>query len=137
MLNLCWDSIFFDSLITNISRTVTQNPLNHTIFWKSVMTNFKCKYVYCFKRQGFLPEVSTKYYFRTITQGRNIETRQMTSFFSSAFCARTVCNIYFCISKHSKFIFKIHFLGSILVCKISQFWAKATNSDSPLCFSRK
>ena len=31
----------------------------------------------------------------TITHERNIETRQMTPFFSSIFSALTVCNIYF------------------------------------------
>ena len=70
---------------------------------------------------------------RTITQEGNMETRQMTPFFSSSFSALTVCNIHFYIWKYSKFIF----MWSILVCKISQFWAKATDSNSPSYFSRK
>ena len=34
---ICWFSIFFDTLIANISWTVDQTLINHTIFWKSVM----------------------------------------------------------------------------------------------------
>ena len=60
LLNFCWVSIFFDILITNISWTVAQAPINHSIFWKSVMTNFRCIYVHCFNRLRFLAEISTK-----------------------------------------------------------------------------
>ena len=60
LLNFWWVSIFFDILIINISWTVAQNPLNHSIFWKSVMRTFRCIYANCFKRQRFLAEVSTK-----------------------------------------------------------------------------
>ena len=31
--NFCWVSTFFDILIANISWTVAQTPINHTIFW--------------------------------------------------------------------------------------------------------
>ena len=34
---------------------------------------------------------------RAIAQEGNMETRQMTPFFSSTFSALTVCNIHFCI----------------------------------------
>ena len=37
LLNFCWVGIFFDILIANISWTVAQNPINHIIFWVSVM----------------------------------------------------------------------------------------------------
>ena len=37
---------------------------------------------------------------RTITQGENMETRQMTPFFSSIFSALTACNIHFCIWRY-------------------------------------
>ena len=39
--NFCWFSIFFDILIANISWTVAQTPINHSIFWKSVMRTFR------------------------------------------------------------------------------------------------
>ena len=60
LLNFCWVSIFLDILIINISWTVTQTPINHSIFWRSVMRTFKCIYLNRSKRLRFLAEVSTK-----------------------------------------------------------------------------
>ena len=60
LLNFCWVSIFFDILIANISWTVAQTPINHSIFWKIVMRTFRYIYVNCFNRLRFLAEVSTK-----------------------------------------------------------------------------
>ena len=60
LLNFYWISIFFDILITNISWTVAQTPINHTIFWKNVIRTFRCRYVNSFNRLRFLAEVSTK-----------------------------------------------------------------------------
>ena len=48
LLNFCWVSIFFDILIVNFSWTVAQTPINHSIFWKSVMRTLRCIYVNCF-----------------------------------------------------------------------------------------
>ena len=59
---------------------------------------------------------------RTIIQEGKKETRQMTPFFSSTSWAVTVCDIHFCISKMSKFVFMGSPLWSILVCKIHEFW---------------
>ena len=86
LLEFCRVSIFFDILIANISWTVTQTPINHVIFWKSIMRTFRCIYVNCSIRLRFLDEISTKLStllgnLRTITQKGNMETRQMTSFF--------------------------------------------------------
>ena len=53
---------------------------------------------------------------------------------SSTFSALTVCNIHFYTWKWSKLIFMWYPVWSILVCKISQFWAKATSWDSPSYF---
>ena len=104
--NFCWVNIFFDILIANISWTVGQTLINHIIFWKSVMKTLRCMYVNSFNRLRFLVEVSTKLQkctfldnLRIITQEGNMRTREMTSFFSSAFSALTVCNIYVCIWK--------------------------------------
>ena len=47
---------FFDILIANISWTVSQIPINHIIFWKSVMRTFRCIYVNCFHRIRFLAQ---------------------------------------------------------------------------------
>ena len=74
--NFCWVSILFDIFITNISWTVAQTPINHSIFWNSVMRTFRCTYVI-----------------------GNMETRQMTPIFSSTFSALTACNIHFFIWK--------------------------------------
>ena len=60
LFSFCWVSIFFDILITNISWTVAQTSINHTIFWKSVMRTFRCIYGKCFRRLRYLAEVSTK-----------------------------------------------------------------------------
>ena len=109
LLNSCWVSIFFDILIANISWMVVQTPINHTIFWKSENRTFICIYVNCFNRIRFLAEVSTKLQIVhfldnlwTIIQEGNMETRQMTPFFSSTFSTQTVCNIHFCISYFSR-----------------------------------
>ena len=60
LLNCCWVSIFFDILIANISWTVAQTPINHIIFWRSLMRTFRCIYTSCFNRLRFLAENSTK-----------------------------------------------------------------------------
>ena len=60
LLNFCWVSTFFDILIAYISWTVDQTLINHIIFWKSIMRNFRGRYVDCFNRLKFLAEVSTK-----------------------------------------------------------------------------
>ena len=40
--------------------TVSLTPINHTIFWNSVIRTFRCLYGNCFQGLGFLAEVSTK-----------------------------------------------------------------------------
>ena len=54
LLKFCWVSIFFDILIANISWTVSQTPINHTIFWKSMMRTCRCIYGNCFTDLDFL-----------------------------------------------------------------------------------
>ena len=54
LLNFCWVSIFFDIFIANISWTVAQTSINHSIFWKSVMRIFRCIYLNRFKRLRLL-----------------------------------------------------------------------------------
>ena len=51
---------FFYILIANVSWTVAQTPINHIIFWKTVIRTFRSIYVNCFNRLRFLAEVSTK-----------------------------------------------------------------------------
>ena len=101
LLNFCCVSIFFDILTVNISWTVAQTSINHSIFWKSVIRTFRYIYVNCFKRLRFLAEVSTKLLkmpfldnLKTIFQEGNMETRQMTPFFSSTFYALFVTFIF-------------------------------------------
>ena len=60
LLNFCSGSIFFDIVIANISRNVPQTPINHIIFWKSVMRTFRCLYVNYFNRLRLHAEVSAK-----------------------------------------------------------------------------
>ena len=52
LLNFCWVSIFFDILIANISWTVVQTHVNHSIFWKRVIRTFRCMYAYCVNSWG-------------------------------------------------------------------------------------
>ena len=47
-------------LIAYISWMVAQTPVNHIIFWKSVMIIFRCIYISYFNRLRFLAENSTK-----------------------------------------------------------------------------
>ena len=60
LLNFCWVSIFFYISITNISWTLAQTSINHSIFWTRVMRTFRCIYVNCFNRLRIFVEVSTK-----------------------------------------------------------------------------
>ena len=60
LLNFWWVSICLDILIANISWIVALTPINHSIFWKSVMRTIRCIYVNCFNRLGVFAEVSTK-----------------------------------------------------------------------------
>ena len=124
LLNFCWVSIVFDILIASISWTVAHSPINYTIFWKSIMRNFRCIYVKCFTRLCFFSEVSAK--LKKMHLFRQFKSHNSGTFWE-------LCNIYFVFS---------HFhvpppLWYILVCKIAKFWAKATDSDSPLYLSRK
>ena len=128
----------------NISKTVCHSIINNTIFWKCIIKPIRCIYVILLNSFRFLAEVSTKLHkmhfldnLRTIIQEGNMETRQMTPFLSSTFSDLAVYNIRFQIWKYSKFIFKWSPLWSILVCKITLFWPKATNSDNSSYLPRK
>ena len=57
LLHFCWFSI---ALIANISWSVAQTPINHIIFWNTVIKIFTSIYVNCFNRIRFLAEGSTK-----------------------------------------------------------------------------
>ena len=127
---------------TNISKTVSHSIVNYTVFWNCVTIPFTCIYADCFNRLRFLGKVSTKLpkctflgNLRTITQEGNIETRQMTPFFSSIFSNLTVCNIHFWIWKYSKLISFSPPFCPLWSAKYLNFWPKATNSDSSLHFS--
>ena len=65
--------------------------MNNTIFWKCVTRPFRWIYVNFFNSFRFLAEVIKNCTFlgnlRIITQKGNMETRQMTQFFSSYFSA--------------------------------------------------
>ena len=104
LLIFCWISIFFDILVASISWTAAQTPLNHAIFWMSVMKTFRCIYENYFNKLLFLPEISTKLLkkctfldnSRIITQEANMETQKMTPFFH-LLSTLYVCNIHSCI----------------------------------------
>ena len=100
LLNICWVSIPFYILIVNISLTVDQIPIKH-IFWKSVMRTFRYIYINCFNKLSFLLGSVQNYKkctfldnLRTITEERNMKTRQMTPFFSSTFSAQFITFIF-------------------------------------------
>ena len=102
LLSVCWVSIFFDILIAVISSMVAQTPINHSIFWKCVMRNFRCIYVNCFNRRRFLAEISTKMskmlFFGQFTDhhsGRKHGNYTYDTIFSSTFSALIVRNIHF------------------------------------------
>ena len=106
LLNCCWVSIFFDILIANISWTVAQTPINHIIFWRSLMRTFRCIYTSCFNRLRFLAENSTKLQkmnffgqFKDHNLARKHGSWTSDPIFSSTFSAITVYNIHFCFWK--------------------------------------
>ena len=111
LLNFCWVSIFFYVLIANISWNVAQTPINHIIFWTSVMKTFRCIYENCFNRLRFLlrsvqncKKLHFSGLFKEHKWGRKRETWQMIPIFPSTFSALTVYNIRFCIWKYLKFM---------------------------------
>ena len=143
LLNFCWVSIFFDISIVDISWTVAQTPINHTILWKNVMRTFRCIYVNCVNRLKFLAQVSTKlqktHFFRQfVDHNSGMIHINLTNdpFFHLPFPFYLFVTFIFCVWKKWKFIFALFSLWSILVCKIPQFWAKTTDSDSSSCFYR-
>ena len=138
LLHFCWVSILFDILIAHISWTVAQTSINHIIFLN------RCSYVNYFNRLSFLLRSAQNFKkctflenLRTIIKEGNMETRQMTPFYSSTFSAVTVCNIQLCIWKLSNSITMWSLHWPILFCNIPQFCAKAADSDSPPYFSKK
>ena len=92
MLNLCWVSIAFDIFIANIPWTVAQTPINHIIFWKTVIRTLRYIYVNYFNRLRFLAEVSTRLQkmhffgqFKDHNSGRNNGNCTNDPIFSSTF----------------------------------------------------
>ena len=90
--NFCWVSIFSDILISNISWMVAQTPINHSIFWKSVMRTFRCIYVNCFNNLAFLLRSAENYkefnFFgnlQTITQVETWKLHKWHQFFQLIF----------------------------------------------------
>ena len=90
--NFCWVSIFSDILISNISWMVAQTPINHSIFWKSVMRTFRCIYVNCFNNLAFLLRSAENYkefnFFgnlQTITQVETWKLHKWHQFFHLLF----------------------------------------------------
>ena len=142
LLYFCWVSIFIDILINYISWTVAETPINHSILWKSVMRPFRCIYINCFNRLRFLlrsarcKKCTFLENLQTTTQEGNMETRQRTSFFSSAFSNLTVTSIFLFENGQNPFCCGPPF-GSFWSLKYLTFWPKATNSDSPSIFFRK
>ena len=89
---------FFDILFLDIP-----HPYETYYFWKSLMRSFRWIKITCFNIFIFLSEVNTDlqkmhYFgqFRTITQKKKKETRQMTSFFSFIFFISN-CLCYSCL----------------------------------------
>ena len=91
---LTWQKFLKNSSTSNTHtiETVSHSIINNINFWKCITRPFRCIYVNCLNRLRFLAEVSTKLQkmhfldnLRTINQERNMETRQMTPFFSSTF----------------------------------------------------
>ena len=90
---------------------VSQTPINHTIFWKSVMRTFRCIYVNRFNRLRFLAEVSTELQkkhlsgnLRAINPEGNRKTRQMTPFFHQFFWLQLFITFIFVFANsHSLF----------------------------------
>ena len=143
LLNFCWVSIFSDILIANISWTVALTSLNYTIFWKGVMRTFRSIYVNYLTDFGFLlrsGQNCRKYTFFgnlwTITQEKNMEKLDKWSHFCICFFRSNCLQHSFLYLKTAKIYFHVVPLWSILVCKIPQFWEKATDSDNPSYFSR-
>ena len=94
LLNFYWVSIVFVILIANISWTVAQTPINHIIFWKTVIKTFRSIYVNCFNRLRFLAEVSTKLQkmhffgqFKDHNSGRKHGNKTNDPIFASTFSA--------------------------------------------------
>ena len=91
---------------SKISETMIHCIISNTIFWKCVTRPFRPISVIALIELDFLlrsAQYCKKCIFldnlKTITQEWNMETRQMTPFFSFTFSTLTVCNIHFWIWK--------------------------------------
>ena len=116
----------------NISKTLSHGIINNTLFWKCVTRPFRCININCFNRLRFLArsaQICKNCIFldnsNTITQKENMETREMTPYFSNTFTALIVCNIHFWTWKYLKSIFMWSLIWSIRVCKTPQFLTKS------------
>ena len=116
LLNFCWLSIFFDILIAYISWMVARTPINHTIFWKSVMRISRRIYVSCFNRLRFLAEVSTKlqkiHFFEQFmdhNSGRKHGNLKNDPIFLSTFSALFVTFIFVFETSQNSFSFGLPF----------------------------
>ena len=116
--------------------------MNNIIFvtTKCVTRPFRCIYVNWFIRLRFLPQVSTKLQklhfldnLRTTTQERNMETRQMSTFFYLLF------PLYLFVTFISEFENTQNSgscgppLGPFWSVKYLNFYPKATNLDTSSC----
>ena len=97
---------FFDILIANTSWTLAKTPINHVIFWMSVMRIFRCIYVNYFNGLRFLAKINTKFQkmqilrqFKDHNSGCKYGNSTNDSIFLSAFSTLSFCNIHFCIWK--------------------------------------
>ena len=151
LLNFYWVNIFFGffvfdififiDILISISWAVAHTPINHIICWKNVMRTlrynmqiFLSVLVFLLKSEKNCKKCTFLNNLRVITQEGDMKIRQMTSFFSSTFPTVTHLFLYL---KIVTIHFHVALLWPILVCEIPQFWAKATDLNSPSYFYRK
>ena len=127
---------------THTSETVSHSIINNPNFSKCVTRPFRCIYLKFFYRLRFLAKVSTKLQkmhfldnLRTITQDRDMKTRQMTHF-SSTFSNFLVIFISEFEVDQNPFSCGPH-VASFWSVEYFNFWPKATDSDNSSHFSRQ
>ena len=114
-------------------QTVRQSIISNTVFWKCVRRPFRYIYVNGLVDLDFLLSSTQKFqkmHWRTITQKENMESGQMTTFYSSNFSALFV--IFISEFKSTQNLFS----SAIWYVEYLNIWPKATDSESWSYLSR-
>ena len=114
LLVICAINTSLDVSVHDLLKTVAQNPINHIIFWKSLMRSFRGSCLFCLKWRRLFKDVSKLDYFWHL-KNRNSSHKQEKKHHPIVF-------IYF---SAGKYLFKVNNRNTRARCEIcSKFTIK-------------